>query len=227
MSYTPPNLMATTRRLTNDFKSQRSNDSRLKWRRSYSKVSSISNKSQLTKILNEGPKNLTTDKRKEKEEMKEKEEEEASLSQLKVPWAPEFIIKEAAEYSASLGDLTMSGTIGILFFKMYPRALSTLQLKDWLYTYDQILRRRQLFTVASELLKTTSELFEIFKAKGQTNTSFRTYCHHCNSLILNEKSKEKMKSGNSNIEFGYWYCDNCNKSLDGCIFVMNQSKVWL
>ncbi|AOA61183.1 SEA (Seh1-associated) complex subunit [Komagataella phaffii CBS 7435] len=218
MSYTPPNLMATTRRLTNDFKNQRSNDTRMKWRRSYSKVSSISNKSQLTKILNEGPKNLTMDKRKEEEEMKQKEEDEASLSQLKVPWAPEFIIREAAEYSASLGDLTMSGTIGLLFFKMYPRSLSTLQLKDWLYTYDQILRRRQLFTVASELLKTTSELFEIFKIKGQTNTSFRTYCHHCNSLILNEKSKEKMKSGNSNIEFGYWYCDNCNKSLDGCIF---------
>ncbi|ODV83181.1 hypothetical protein CANARDRAFT_30272 [[Candida] arabinofermentans NRRL YB-2248] len=78
------------------------------------------------------------------------------------------------------------------------------------------------------------ETYDIFATMGQTRTSVRLFCIHCDSLILNDGSKAKInKQGNDddhdrlrggskgdpNMEqLGFWYCEKCLKVQGYCMY---------
>ncbi|KAG7835411.1 hypothetical protein KL942_005350 [Ogataea angusta] len=139
------------------------------------------------------------------------------------PWNPVDLVRQAAVYSSTQGDATMCATLALLFGKRYPQALSELECQDWILTYHDLLQRRCLFAVSANVLKTAAMQYELFTKIGQSQTSFRLFCQHCNTPILNEHSKN-MWLQDPEIEFGFWYCDRCGKTQGGCIYCNEPAK---
>ncbi|CDK26139.1 unnamed protein product [Kuraishia capsulata CBS 1993] len=165
-------------------------------------ASRISGRSELTEML--------------KSVKSEQTEKDLGEFHLNVPWSPNRMIQQASDYSAQQGDIIMSATLALLFAKKYG-GIRYRTAEDWVYSYHEILCRRTLFGVAANVMKVASDLFDSLKQKGQTDVSLRTFCGNCGSLILNENTKNRLQT-DPEIEFGFWYCDRCNKSLGGCIY---------
>lgn len=183
--------------------------------RALSKTSARSNVSQLSKVLEmeKAGESWTTHLQDEEAIISDGE---SSNGELEVPWLPETLIRKACEYSAEEGDVITCAVLSLLFAKKYKGFVSDYSSMDWILTYHEILCRKRLFSVAADVIKKGSLIYEAVKLKGQTDTSFRTYCCHCLKLLVNENSKNK-KSENPESTFGFWYCESCNKSTQGCI----------
>lgn len=154
----------------------------------------------------------------EKEEKELTKEKLLQTEELVSPWSPQLLIKEAAEYYAEQGNIIMCATLAMLFLEYFKgHSITRYQAMDWIYSYHEILHRKLLFSNAADILKNSSIDYPVMKQKGQTETSLRFYCSNCQELIVNEPSKQKHQEDNE-VDFGYWYCDNCKKTNGRCCY---------
>lgn len=135
-----------------------------------------------------------------------------------IPWNAKDMVRRAAVYSASQGDILFSATLALLFYPMYPGSITKNQFQEWCLAYHNMLLRRCLFTNAAEVLKSASGMDDIFKTIGQSQTSITLYCNNCHVPIMNDKSREKLKNGVKTVNFGFWYCDRCGTRQGNCAY---------
>ncbi|KAH3661612.1 hypothetical protein OGAPHI_006460 [Ogataea philodendri] len=136
---------------------------------------------------------------------------------IEAPWNPVELLRRSANYSCIQGDVVMCATLALLFAPKYPDAFTETECQDWILTYHEMLQRRCLFESSAHVLRIASKSYELFTKIGQTQTSLRLFCQHCNQPILNEVSKN-MWLQDPEIEFGFWYCDRCGKAQGGCVY---------
>lgn len=152
------------------------------------------NKSKLTAILNESPN-----------------------PELKVPWNPQDLLREAANWSSSQGDILMCATFALLFKELFPMSITDVQAQEWILAYHETLQQRCYFGAASNVLRRAADMYDVFKEMAQTRTSVRTFCNSCHSLILNESTKAEL-SKDPGIDFGYWFCEKCGARQGNCVY---------
>lgn len=147
-------------------------------------------------------------------------------NQLKEPWNPYDLVKQAAGYSSDQGDILMCATLSLLFLTTYASEISRDKIEEWIFNYHEYLLRCGFFNNAATVLRIASETFDSFKKIGQTKTSVRTLCYHCGKPITNDESKESYnktlvdndKDDINKNNFGFWYCDKCKKLQGGCSY---------
>lgn len=193
-------------------------------------------KSQLTAIMKEEQNSTLTST--QVASTSKEDGDDASCGQkdrLVVPWNPTDMIKKACEYSSEQGDVLMCATLSLLFERSYPAAFSKMQAEEWIYTYHEYLLRCGYFNNAATILRIACESHESFKKIGQTKTSVRLLCCHCQKPLLNERSREKYKknlnrqldSGDADVyrvDFGFWYCDRCRRLQGQCCYCVEPIK---
>jgi WD40 repeat protein len=184
-------------------------------------------RSHLTAILKEGSRTKTG---MAVEQDKKDKKEDVVSTLMEVPWNPRDMIREAAEYSCGQGDIVMCATLALLFDEIYPGCISKRRTEEWVYDYHQYLLRCGFFGNAATILRIASERFEEFKSIGQTKTSVRMLCCHCQKPLLNEESKTRYNEKDHEQEhqhhsssltrpsFGFWYCDRCRQLQGGCSY---------
>lgn len=166
------------------------------------KPESIITKSELTKAINENTK---------------------SESALTKPWVTTNLLLKALEYSYNQGDIVLSSTLTLLFYEKLPTVFDFLIVLNSLGIYIETLQRKRLFVIAANIIKEApTALINELRKMNQSETDLRFFCCHCEKLLINEKSKKEMN--NENVEFGYWYCDNCSRIQLNCIYCCEPCK---
>lgn len=192
------------------------------------------NKSQLTAILKESNTlaNSETSTATNQHNASLNSAQHIAANKLRVPWNPDDLIEQAAQYSSDQGDILMCATLALLFTQLYPNSISHAKAEEWIFCYHEHLLRSGHFVSAAAVLKIASETYESFKTIGQTNTSVKILCCNCGKPILNEESKENYKNKLSKLSqlgneidnehltnnFGFWYCDKCKQIQSPCCY---------
>lgn len=169
------------------------------------KSTSVPGKSELTKAIAESDNNSE------------------DLSECK-PWNITNLLKEVLDYAVLQGDVLLCSTLTILFYdyinhRKMPRIIKKEQALDCVSLYVEMLRRKQLFTNAINVInKVPKELLPDLTKLTNNEVNLRFYCCWCQKLLINEKSKRKT----SNV--GYWYCDECSKKQLNCVYCNEPCK---
>ncbi|KAG7191443.1 SEA (Seh1-associated) complex subunit [Scheffersomyces spartinae] len=146
------------------------------------------------------------------------------------PWKLKEILEQLLEYSAQQGDIIMCCTLCLLF---YDTGVVTKEAAmEWYLTYVDILKRKRLFSIAAKVINSVPRaLLPEIVEHTKNEVDLRFYCCHCQKLLLNEKSKHRVTAlkvgggeGEVGGEFGFWYCDNCNKMQLNCIYCNEPCK---
>jgi len=80
-----------------------------------------------------------------------------------------------------------------------------------MFSAIDLLRRNHLDLPAAEIAKITS--LQAVREKSQINTHVYTGCHRCSKSITNKQPGT-----------GYWYCERCQRLLDGCVICRTTVK---
>lgn len=147
------------------------------------------------------------------------EHEKTKESEVQKPWKLIEILTQLLDYSTAQGDIIMCCTLALLFYDSGVITKETAM--EWYLTYIDILRRKRLFTIAAKVANSVPQVLlpEIIK-HTKNEVDLRFYCCHCQKLLLNEKSKHRVKTG----DFGFWYCDNCNRMQLNCVYCNEPCK---
>lgn len=158
------------------------------------------------------------------------------LQTLTHPWRAEKMIEQSAIYAMEQGDIQMCAMLGMLFMEDYPSAFQSLQMvEEWVWAYLTLLRKHELHMVCAEIIKLSP--FKRVRESGQIEVQLDMLCHRCNhplvenaaaAVAARETNAHRLDFGtadyhNSHAELpqpavGFWYCGNCHKLLDSCIF---------
>lgn len=185
-------------------------ESMSEWKRGIKEVLEFSNEapgsvvttSELTKAINENTKNKTASEK---------------------PWGIQNLLEQALDYADNQGDIVMSATLTLLFFDRLPGAIKFLDALNLLGLYIEILQRKRLFVLATNVMnEAPSSLAIELKRMNQSDVDLRFFCGWCEKLLTNEKSKNEMYK--KPIEFGYWYCDSCSRRQLNCIYCCEPCK---
>ncbi|CCE61123.1 hypothetical protein TPHA_0A00380 [Tetrapisispora phaffii CBS 4417] len=141
------------------------------------------------------------------------------------PWSTGKILKQLFNQAVQNGNILMVISILTLFQDVYK--ITTFNVvKDSILQFIDILHRYELFEIAAALLKYCP--WDNILDNTGTNSLIQIFCDNCGKLVINERSKEKFtqenfelgkRASNKNIlkEFGYWYCESCNKRNKLCV----------
>ncbi|GAO50209.1 hypothetical protein G7K_4341-t1 [Saitoella complicata NRRL Y-17804] len=121
--------------------------------------------------------------------------------ELRKPWAPSSLIHKVTEYYAEQADVQMCSSIALLLGERVD--IPDTRLEEWQLGYIELLQRYRLFVTVAEVINATKN--ENVRAPGLTETQLHTGCHRCLKPLLNERTRA-----------GYWYCERCARTLDGC-----------
>lgn len=139
------------------------------------------------------------------------------LKTLTHPWRAEKMIEQAAIYYMEQGDIQMCTTLGLLFMDDYPDAFETHEmLEEWFWTYLTLMRKNELHTVCAELIKEAP--FPKIRETGQVETSLDMLCHRCKHPLTDNVAAARQHGKLDEKDIAFWYCENCHRLLDGCIF---------
>lgn len=144
------------------------------------------------------------------------------------PWNTLHMLKKAIDYAMEQGDIIMCSTLILLFYepfhKHFPsKVLSKSSCLECLGMFIETLRKKQLFTNAVKVVKEApSDLRYELGVYASKEVDLRFYCCWCNKLMVNEMSKAKFGAGSDN--FGYWYCDECQRKQLNCVYCNEPCK---
>lgn len=139
------------------------------------------------------------------------------------PWNTETILQQVYEQAAEGGNILLAVNILLLFHDVYQLA-SLHVVKSSVSEFITLLHRYELFEIATELLKYCG--WDDIMGPESEQSDIRLFCDHCGELIVNEPSKETYtrslqtyhrKNDKNDIQFGFWYCDNCKKPNTLCV----------
>ncbi|KAG0670209.1 SEA (Seh1-associated) complex subunit [Maudiozyma exigua] len=143
------------------------------------------------------------------------------------PWNTEIILQQVYEQAAEGGNILLAVNILLLFHDVY-EVTSLHVVKSSVSEFITLLHRYELFEIATELLKYCG--WDDIMGPESEQSDIRLFCDRCGELIVNEASKEKYtksvqphhhqhnhKRDKNDIQFGYWYCDNCKKPSTLCV----------
>lgn len=144
------------------------------------------------------------------------------------PWYSLNLIKKALQFSVNEGDLVTAATFVLLFCDTYPKeffqeVLSENQSLECLGAYIDALRRKELFTIAVNVVKEApSDLKYQIGLYASKEVDMNFYCCWCLKLLVNEHSKSRFGAKSEN--YGYWYCDECSKRQLNCVYCNEPCK---
>lgn len=135
-------------------------------------------------------------------------------------WKFKNLLKKSLDYAMLQGDVIFCATAAMLFYEFAEDTISQYEYLEWVSLYIDILRRKELFVTAVNIINSTNDSI---KSKLQkiysVDLDLRFYCSNCGTLLVNEKSQLSQKG-----EFGYWYCDECNKLQLTCVYCNEPCK---
>lgn len=149
----------------------------------------------------------------------ESESLKQATNQVDIPWGTANLLNKALEYAKLQGDIIMTNTLILLFYRYFHEGVGGLLKKEEslesLALYVDILRKKQLFVNAVNVVKAApSELKAELSNLSNSDVNLRFYCSWCQKLLVNEESKARL----DHEEFGFWYCDECSKKQHNCIY---------
>lgn len=135
-------------------------------------------------------------------------------------WKFKNLLRKSLDYAMLQGDVIFCSTAAILFYEFAEDTISEYEYLEWVSLYIDILQKKKLFVTAINILNSTagsikSKLQKIYSV----DLDLRFYCSNCETLLVNEKSQMSQKG-----EFGYWYCDECNKLQLKCVYCNEPCK---
>ena len=145
------------------------------------------------------------------------------------PWSLRHLLPQLLNYYTISGDVQFLATLTNLLNlpRRYPGIAAKRQIDEWVEGYVQLLRQKELRKVAAEVVKWTPS--GLVKRRGQTDTFIIAGCGWCGRAILGgnpvaEQAEPHGLSdnggrggGRGGNKSGYWYCDHCRRTQDGCV----------
>lgn len=147
-----------------------------------------------------------------------------NLSRISPPWQTLTLLRKELEHCQLLGDIVTLATLVILFYSIIPGTFTRDEANKIILMYVDNLQRRKLFVEATQVIKSTPpELIGDITKKMPQDVNLRFYCEHCGKVMLNERLKHRFHESKVN-EFGYWYCDECQRNQLNCIYCCKPCK---
>lgn len=152
------------------------------------------------------------------------------------PWATGRLLQKALEYATLQGDIVLAATLTVLFYPYYgedatagSHKSSAILLQasslECVALYVDILRRKQLFVIAANVVKMApAGLHAQLSLLSNKEVELRFFCAWCKKLLVNEDSKQRLAEAGSSDSFGYWYCDACAKKQPNCVYCNEPCK---
>ncbi|RCK66058.1 Restriction of telomere capping protein 1 [Candida viswanathii] len=135
-------------------------------------------------------------------------------------WKFKSLLRKALDYAVLQGDVIFCATAAILFYEFADDTISEYEYLEWVSMYIDILQKKRLFVTAINIINSTSaDIKSKLQKIYSVDLDLRFYCSNCESLLVNEKSQLLQKG-----EFGYWYCDECNKVQLTCVYCNEPCK---
>lgn len=152
----------------------------------------------------------------------------AQKTESRRPWHSLNLISKALHFAIDEGDLVTAATLILLFADMYrgefsASVLTEDQCLECLGTYIDALRKKELYSVAVNVVKEAPRniryRIDLYASK---EVDMKFYCCWCQKLLVNEHSKSLLGATNEN--YGYWYCDECRRKQQNCVYCNEPCK---
>ncbi|EAZ63199.2 predicted protein [Scheffersomyces stipitis CBS 6054] len=174
-------------------------------------------------LLNNDVSDRTTTKSELTKAIKE-EVDNSSGAPLKKAWKSSSLLEKALAHASNEGDIILCSTLSLLFYDSFKQVIPQSSCLDWLGLYIEILQRKRLFVNAIHVVNNApDDVRSKLKNLTSGDVDLRFFCCWCQKLLVNEKSKEKLKN-DVNADFGYWYCDECSQKQSNCIYCNEPCK---
>lgn len=153
---------------------------------------------------------------------------DAQKMQSRRPWHSVNLINKALHFAINEGDIVTAATFVLLFCDLYPNeffsdVLSESQSLECLGTYIDTLRRKELYTIAVDVVKEAPrDLKYQLGLYASKEVDMKFYCCWCQKLLVNEQSKNRFGAKSEN--YGYWYCDECSRRQLNCVYCNEPCK---
>ncbi|SMN22440.1 similar to Saccharomyces cerevisiae YOL138C RTC1 Subunit of the SEA (Seh1-associated) complex, a coatomer-related complex that associates dynamically with the vacuole [Maudiozyma saulgeensis] len=140
------------------------------------------------------------------------------------PWDTRTILRQVYQQAAEGGNILLAVNILLLFQDVY-QLTSLHVVKSSVSEFITLLHRYELFEISTALLKYCG--WDDIMGPESEQSDIRLFCDRCGELIVNEPSKEKYTrslrqhhshdQNKADLQFGFWYCDNCKKPNTLCV----------